>query len=104
MGLSINKHTNKQTVFLQDPEDTVHSYEARGKSGPAGEEGSQYEEGMKALSEMERTQQVEAIQSYNQMKGSLMDYLRDFAASGRVVRQEDITQFFEAMQVGLAIN
>ncbi len=59
---------------------------------------------MKALSEMERTQQVEAIQSYNQMKGSLMDYLRDFAASGRVVRQEDITQFFEAMQVGLAMN
>ncbi len=30
---------------------------------------SQYDEGMKALSEMERTQQVEAIQSYNDMKG-----------------------------------
>ena len=59
---------------------------------------SQYEEGMKALSEMERVQQVEAIHSYNHMKGNLMDYLKKFAANGKVVRQEDIQEFFKEMQ------
>ena len=46
--------------------------------------GSQYENGMKALSEMERTQQVEAIQSYNSMKSDLMEYLKTFAQEGKV--------------------
>ena len=46
--------------------------------------GSQYENGMKALSEMERTQQVEAIQSYNSMKTDLMEYLKTFAQEGKV--------------------
>ena len=47
--------------------------------------GSQYENGMKALSEMERTQQVEAIHSYNSMKSDLMDYLKTFAEEGKVL-------------------
>ena len=46
--------------------------------------GSQYENGMKALSEMERTQQVEAIQSYNSMKSDLMEYLKTFVQEGKV--------------------
>ena len=46
--------------------------------------GSQYENGMKALSEMERTQQVEAIHSYNSMKSDLMEYLKTFAEEGKV--------------------
>ena len=59
--------------------------------------GSQYEEGMKALSEMDRVKQVEAIQGYNSMKSNLMDYLKTFAESGKTVSKEDITQFFEQM-------
>ena len=47
--------------------------------------GSQYENGMKALSEMDRTQQVEAITSYNSMKSDLMDYLKTFAEEGKVL-------------------
>ena len=47
--------------------------------------GSQYENGMKALSEMERTQQVEAIHSYNSMKSDLMGYLKTFAEEGKVL-------------------
>ena len=39
---------------------------------------------MKALSEMERTQQVEAISSYNSMKSDLMEYLKTFAQEGKV--------------------
>ena len=53
---------------------------------------------MKALSEMDRVKQVEAIQSYNTMKSGLMDYLKTFADEGKVVKQEDIAKFFEAMR------
>jgi E3 ubiquitin-protein ligase UBR7 len=53
---------------------------------------------MKALSSMERTKQVEAIHGFNQMKGNLMEYLGKFARNGKVVRQEDILEFFEGMR------
>ena len=53
---------------------------------------------MKALSEMDRVKQVEAIQSYNTMKSGLMDFLKTFAAQGKVVKQEDIAGFFEKMK------
>ncbi len=51
---------------------------------------------MKALSEMDRTQQVEAMQSYNSMKSDLMEYFKTFAEEGRVVNKEDIQKFFAA--------
>ena len=51
----------------------------------SGEGSSQYEEGMKALSEMDRVKQVEAIQGYNTMKSNLMDYLKKFAENGKVI-------------------
>jgi len=53
---------------------------------------------MKALSSMDRTKQVEAIHGYNQMKDGLMDYLSKFVRNGKVVRQEDIMEFFEGMK------
>jgi len=81
--------------FLPKVEDTVHFYEAKAKEN--GEGSSQYEEGMKALSEMDRVKQVEAIQGYNTMKSNLMDYLKKFAENGKVVRQEDIQEFFQQM-------
>lgn len=83
-------YSEKQMEFLLDPEDTVHHYEEKSKK----ETGSQYESGMKALSEMDRTKQVEAIHSYNSMKGDLMEYFKTFAEEGKVVTQEDIKKFF----------
>ena len=79
--------------FLLDPEDTVHYYERKTET----EKGSQYEEGMKALSEMDRTKQIEAIHGYNSMKSNLMDYLKKFAENKKVVREEDIQEFFKQM-------
>ena len=58
---------------------------------------SNYDQGMKALSEMDRVKQVEAIQSYNSMKSQLMSHLQSFASNGKVVKPEDIRQFFEMM-------
>ena len=42
--------------------------------------------------------QVEAIHSYNAMKDNLMEYLAKFANSKKVVREEDIKEFFEGMK------
>ena len=42
--------------------------------------------------------QVEAIHSYNNMKQNLMDYLSKFADNKKVVREEDIKEFFENMK------
>ncbi|XP_059091359.1 putative E3 ubiquitin-protein ligase UBR7 [Tigriopus californicus] len=80
--------------FVKDLEDTVHHYESQSEQ----KESSQYEDGMKALSEMDRVKQVEAIQSYNSMKSNLMDYLKKFAENGKVVRQEDIQEFFSGLK------
>jgi len=79
--------------FLLDPSDTVHSYEAKARGNKG-----QFEQGMEALSQMDRVKQVEAIHSYNTMKGDLMEYLGKFAANGKVVREEDIKEFFEKMK------
>ena len=60
--------------------------------------GTQYEKGMEELSKMDRVKQVEAIHGYNSMKSNLMEYLKKFAENGKVVRQEDIQEFFEQMK------
>jgi E3 ubiquitin-protein ligase UBR7 len=38
---------------------------------------------------------VEAISMYNNMKENLMEYLAKFAQNRKVVREEDIREFFE---------
>merc|ERR1719270_1012832 len=83
----------ENVAFLIDEEDTVHFYESQAKN-----EGTQYEKGMEELSKMDRVKQVEAIQGYNSMKTNLMEYLKKFAENGKVVRQEDIQEFFQRMQ------
>ncbi|KAK7791728.1 hypothetical protein R5R35_009376 [Gryllus longicercus] len=79
--------------FLLDEQDTVQAYEEKGKAN--GE--TQYERGMKALSSMDRVQSIEAIKGYNDMKSQLMEYLQKFAESKKVVREEDIKEFFNGM-------
>ena len=50
---------------------------------------------MEALSQLDRVKQVEAIHSYNNMKENLMEYLSKFADNKKVVREDDIREFFE---------
>ena len=83
-------YIDTNTSFLTEESDTVHHYEskARDKKGTL-------EQGMEALSQMDRVKQVEAIHSYNNMKQNLMEYLAKFADSKKVVREDDIRTFFE---------
>jgi len=86
-------YRDQSLSYLIDDEDTVHHYESQ-----ATNEGTQYEKGMEELSKMDRVKQVEAIHGYNSMKSNLMEYLKKFAENGKVVRQEDIQEFFEQMK------
>uniref|UniRef100_T1IMN0 Putative E3 ubiquitin-protein ligase UBR7 n=1 Tax=Strigamia maritima TaxID=126957 RepID=T1IMN0_STRMM len=82
----------KNVNFLLDLQDTVHSYEEEGKAKRAN--ASQYDQGMQALSTLDHVRQVEAIHEYNSMKSRLKDYLKSFAEKKKVVRKEDIDEFF----------
>jgi len=56
------------------------------------------DKGMEALGQMDRVKQVEAIAGYNNMKQNLMEYLSKFANNKKVVREEDIKDFFDGMK------
>ena len=84
----------RKICFLTEEEDTVIYYESRAKEKKKGT----LEHGMEALSKMERVKQVEAIHSYNNMKENLMEYLSKFANNKKVVREEDIREFFEGIK------
>ena len=81
--------------YLLDENDSIKAYEERGR---AKDSADNYEGGLKALSGMDRHMQVEMLHGYNDMKTELSDYLRKFAENGKVVREEDIKEFFEGFQ------
>lgn len=85
----------KDIAFLLDPKDSVQAYEEAGKMN---KQESQYEKGMKALASMGHVQKLTAIEEYNNMKERLMQYLQKFAENKKVVREEDIKEFFSAME------
>ena len=89
----VEMYTEKNISFLADEEDTVRYYESRAKEEKKGT----LEHGMEALSKMDRVKQVEAIHSYNNMKQNLMEYLSKFADNKKVVREEDIREFFQGI-------
>ncbi|EEB12067.1 conserved hypothetical protein [Pediculus humanus corporis] len=91
----LKMYDNEKISFLLSDTDTVQYYENRNK---ALAKESQYEKGLKALSSLDRVKQVEAIEGYNEMKSELMGYLQKFAESKKVVREEDIREFFSQMQ------
>nr|CAG4640943.1 EOG090X07TK [Eulimnadia texana] len=84
--------------FLLDVEDTVEFYEDRGLSERAAEAPKTHNEKlMTALSSLDRTQQVELIHGYQSFSTDLKDYLRKFAENKKVVREEDIREFFSQL-------
>ncbi|XP_033638095.1 putative E3 ubiquitin-protein ligase UBR7 [Asterias rubens] len=89
-------YEREQISFLLDEFDTVSAYEERGKVKHAGS--SQYQRGMDALTTLNRVQQVEVLHGYNDLKTSLNDYLQSFASEGKVVKRQDIDDFFSDMQ------
>ncbi|KAF1785064.1 Zinc finger, UBR-type [Phytophthora cactorum] len=82
-------------VFLLDPEDSLHVYEAtaREKKTASDEEIAQ----RAFANTLTHEQQVEVAMGYSLMKNNLQQYLAGFAATGKTVRKEDIQNFFETL-------
>ncbi|KAI7826811.1 hypothetical protein BX661DRAFT_198820 [Kickxella alabastrina] len=59
---------------------------------------SLYEAAMAQMARMDRTQAVNAAAAYHTLSSRLKDYLRPFAASGKVVTDADIGAFFAQQQ------
>lgn len=92
----LDLYKEKDCSYLIDETDTVSHYEAQGKANST--HLSQYEQGMSALGRMNRVAVVEALHGYNTLKADLSDYLRKFADNKKIVREEDIHEFFEQMK------
>lgn len=80
-------------VFLLDDEDTVNFYEESGKSHQPSSSAPVQRE-LEALSSLDRVVRTEMVHEYNNLSSSLREYLRKFAESKKVVRDEDIREFF----------
>lgn len=89
-------YNSLDVAYLTDESDTIMAYEKRGRENTPSV--SSYESGMQALQNMERIPQVEAMHEYNDMKRELTEYLREFVAQGKVVKEEDIRDFFDTLQ------
>lgn len=88
-------YSNQKASFLLDPEDTVQFYEENGLKKVRE---TDYDRGLRALSSMERTQQIDAITEYNKMKDKLKEFLHTFVVNQKVVTEEDINRFFQGMK------
>lgn len=115
-------YETENVSYLIDPTDSVQAYEEAGKLVRSE---SAYERGMKALASLDHVQQVNAIEGnfmiiqftlpkifvysallfinwlyfleYNNMKDNLKQYLKKFVENKKVVREEDIKEFFSEM-------
>ncbi|XP_037525319.1 putative E3 ubiquitin-protein ligase UBR7 [Rhipicephalus sanguineus] len=89
-------YNEQNCLFLLDEEDTVQSYEEKGKAARA--QAPSGDPLMSALGSLGRVQQIEAIHGYNNLKTQLVDFLKKFADNRKVVREEDVREFFSGME------
>ncbi|XP_054154082.1 putative E3 ubiquitin-protein ligase UBR7 [Oppia nitens] len=89
----LDLYKRKDCLFLIDEKDMVHYYENVAKESNT--KVSDYDKGLSELGKMNRVQQIEIINGYNDLKNELTDYLKTFATAKRTVTEEDINEFFQ---------
>lgn len=92
---NVDTHSN-DAAFPDEDEETITMIdviEREDKSNEFSEERL-----MTELGKMDRTAAIEAIHGYNTLKEDLTKYLRKFADSKKVVREQDINEFFDQMR------
>ncbi|KAL1506059.1 hypothetical protein ABEB36_005490 [Hypothenemus hampei] len=91
----LKMYENEEVAFLLDHEDPVHLYEEKGKAKVQAVVDDQSKQLMNSL---DRVQMMEFVLGYNDLKEHLEEYLNKFAENNKVVRVEDIQEFFEGMR------
>ncbi|XP_059468581.1 putative E3 ubiquitin-protein ligase UBR7 [Neocloeon triangulifer] len=87
------KYKELKIEYLCEESDMVQEYEKQGLNQP-----TQYEQGLQALGNMDRSQQIEVLTEYAQMKEELKSFLATFAEENKVVTEEDIKEFFDGLK------
>ncbi|KAI4462679.1 e3 ubiquitin-protein ligase ubr7 [Holotrichia oblita] len=88
--ICVNMYSAQNVSFLTDAHDTVQFYEEKGKATALEDEEC-------AINSVDRVPLMEAIAGYNDLKGHLVEYLKKFQENKKVVREEDIKEFFSSM-------
>lgn len=88
--ICVNMYSTQNISFLTDVHDTVQFYEDKGKATALEDEEC-------AINSVDRVPLMEAIAGYNDLKGHLVEYLKKFQENKKVVREEDIKEFFSSM-------
>ncbi|XP_044749277.1 putative E3 ubiquitin-protein ligase UBR7 [Coccinella septempunctata] len=91
----LEMYGDENVLYLLDAEDPLPVYEEKGK---AKAQGIIEDEDKKLLGSMDRVQLIETIAGYNELKESMAEFFRGFAENKRVIREEDVKEFFEEMQ------
>ncbi|XP_056638961.1 putative E3 ubiquitin-protein ligase UBR7 [Diorhabda sublineata] len=90
----LKMYENEDVAFLLDSEDPVHLYEEKGKAKVQEIVESHDKQFMNS---MNRTQLIHCIEGYNDLKENLADFLKKFAEDKKIVREEDVREFFDEM-------
>ncbi|XP_047737175.1 putative E3 ubiquitin-protein ligase UBR7 isoform X2 [Hyalella azteca] len=88
-----------QLLFLTCPDDTTARYEQQSRDrlrGTARQRSVERE--LEALNAVDRVTRTEMVAEYNTLSTELREYLRKFANTGKVVRDEDIREFFSTLE------
>lgn len=91
----LKMYEDEKVMFLIDPQDTLQVYEERG-TAQALEEQSKQEETF--LNSLDRIPLMETIAAYQELKVELGEFLKKFAENKKVVREEDVREFFKDMK------
>lgn len=90
----LKMYEEENVIYLIDPQDTLQVYEERGTAQALEEERTQEQ---KFLNSLDRVPLMETIAAYQELKGELAEFLKKFSENKKVVREEDIREFFKDM-------
>lgn len=93
----LEMYKKNEVEFLLDDEDTVHAYQEKGRAKAAENPVSLQDETMRAISGLDRVQQIEAALAYNKLKTKLTEFLTSFVSNEQVVTAKDVDTFFQTM-------
>lgn len=88
----LDLYKTRRVEFLLASNDSISFYEERGKTKQQLDENKLIDEQMNKLN---RHSQVEFMHNYNDFKQELVDFLGEFVRDGKVVKRENITEFFD---------
>nr|CAH7731899.1 unnamed protein product [Callosobruchus chinensis] len=94
----LKTYETENVAFLLDPEDPVQLYEERSKAKAKELVETHNQQLDNKLKNVDRVTMINCIEGYNDLKEKLGEFLKGFADTKRIIREEDVREFFDAMQ------